>query len=140
MDTELYLFLSSEDSLQFFPFNTNTNFTSRLPQRLTLPGLWHVSLIQLQLPTLANTEANDIRSIDILCDLVDHSTADGQKKPILRRVPKGIENHEFVNPLYLPINQHDIDRVHIRIRGNNNTTLSFESQPTSCTLHLRRII
>ena len=45
-----YLTLPSNSSLQFYPQNTVTQFTTQLAHHLDLQGQWEVGLAELQYP------------------------------------------------------------------------------------------
>ena len=45
-----YLTLPSNNSLQFYPQNTVTEFTTQLAQSPNLQGQWEVGLAELQYP------------------------------------------------------------------------------------------
>ena len=45
-----YLYLSSVDSVDYFPSNTLDNFIVKLPELYKLPGHWEVALTEIHLP------------------------------------------------------------------------------------------
>ena len=45
-----YLTLPSNSSMDYFPDNTLTHFTTRLPQMIDLDGSWEIGLAEIQYP------------------------------------------------------------------------------------------
>lgn len=50
MENEFYLTLLSNSSMQYFPDNTTTKFTTQLHRRIRLTGSWVVGLAEVQYP------------------------------------------------------------------------------------------
>ena len=49
-DNEFYINLLSNGSMQFYPDNKTTSFTTELPKTINLPGDWVVGLAEFQFP------------------------------------------------------------------------------------------
>ena len=50
MMSEFYLTLPSNSSMKYYPENTLTSFTTRLPNSIRLEGDWDVGLVEIQYP------------------------------------------------------------------------------------------
>ena len=50
IENDFYLTLLSNSSMKYFPNNTTTNFTTKLPKSLKLDGHWTMSLVEFQYP------------------------------------------------------------------------------------------
>ena len=48
--SEFYLTLPSNSSMEYYPENTLTSFTTRLPNSIRLEGDWDVGLVEIQYP------------------------------------------------------------------------------------------
>ena len=80
MDTELYFFLGSSDSLSFHPDNNSYNFIIELLERIQLEGEWVIGLCDFY------HSSNLIETILVLCDICDNSYIGDSLKPILRMI------------------------------------------------------
>ena len=50
MRDEFYIVLLSNSSMRYYPDNTTTNFVTKLPQHVNLPGNWAVALVDIHFP------------------------------------------------------------------------------------------
>ena len=132
MQRELFFFLDSRDSTEYFPFNTASNFTVKLPSYVMLEGSWTIGLVDIKIPTI--DESAEVEYLDVFCDITNESVASERKLPILRRVKKNANDWISFNPiLYFPLKMREFDRMRIYIKSDKNGTLSFDSQPMVCT-------
>lgn len=51
MKDEFYMVLPSNSSMNYYPDNVTTRYTTHLPQRMSLHGSWAVSLAEIHIPT-----------------------------------------------------------------------------------------
>ena len=80
MDDNFYFFISSRDSLSFYPDNTGYNFTVELPERLNLKGDWEIVLCDFY-------HAQDVNEIlYVFYDLCDYSYIGNSFEPIIRKL------------------------------------------------------
>ncbi len=55
-----YITLPSNSSMDSYPSNTVSHYTTKLPQRLNLEGDWEVALVEIQIPqTWNNVDASN---------------------------------------------------------------------------------
>lgn len=60
MRDQFYLTLPSNSSMGYYPKNTTTKFSTQLPQKISLKGLWEVALVEFHYPcTFQNISTND---------------------------------------------------------------------------------
>ncbi|CAH1774166.1 unnamed protein product [Owenia fusiformis] len=137
MDKDIYFYLSSTDSTNIYPNNTASEFTVKLPRYFYLKGKWKIGLVDIQLPPLDSNDA--LLYLDVFCDLCIESVVDGNVQPILRRIPKDYSWLSFNQVLYKDVGNWEFDRIHVYIRGNGNTLVSFKDKPLTCTLHLKQV-
>ena len=50
MESEVYVTLPSNSSMQYFPDNKTSNFVTKLPRTLQLDGEWEVVLAEIDYP------------------------------------------------------------------------------------------
>lgn len=50
MKDEFYIVLPSNSSMEYYPDNTTTRYTTHLPQSVSLHGRWAVALVELHIP------------------------------------------------------------------------------------------
>src|SRR5206468_10454899 len=73
--TQFYLTLPSNSSQQFFPDNTLTEFTTKLPSTIELTGEWEVGLAEIMFPRSWYTIPKDGQTI-----IADYRECDGSWK------------------------------------------------------------
>ena len=131
---EFYLFLSSDDSKEYFPDNAPSMFTVKLPQTLELKeGNWFCILLELscKLKTPAD--------LYVFCDGVQDSYVRDRKLPVLQHLPKTKDNlvkERFGPTVALPVSRHVFNTLTVYIKGADMVAPSFMNQPLTCTLRL----
>ena len=78
-----YLYLSSVDSVDYFPSSTSDNFIVKLPELYKLPGHWGVALTKIHLPARAGQTAE---SFSVYSDICEETVIGGIKEPVLRKL------------------------------------------------------
>lgn len=131
------LYLSSEDSDQFYEHNSNNDFTVELGQTYDLQGQWTVELMEFQ--CLFGDVKPDI--LYIHCDICEESFAGNGNVPLLRimTVPKTKAkrlNTTFLYPFALKVVQSKVQRLRIYITDKKGTLVSFGKEPVDVTLRL----
>lgn len=138
---EYYLHLSSQDSKDLFPGNTASDFKVKIPSTLTLAGVWKCALTQISFVTdFAGERPKDIY---ICSDLIEDSYGSDSFMPILRKIPipsSGLTKvvHVFPQNYYVTLSRDQLQNIHIYVRTQEMQQTSFNVEPLSCTLHLRR--
>ena len=101
---------TSEDSKEFHPRNTSSDFTLELPETIHLEGDWVIALTEIY--TLEDIS----EPLLILCDICEQSIHEGKWKPVLKLIyPDCIQ---FSNLHYIPIKNRNINRIRFRIKGS----------------------
>ncbi|CAG2241901.1 unnamed protein product [Mytilus edulis] len=98
----LYVILSSNKSLEYFPENVPSKFRSQLGSPLNMNGMWKVALVEANISSsLSMTNALYIHS-----KICDDSIVDGHRNPLLRRLmmfEPGNWSTVLESPHYVPI-------------------------------------
>ena len=139
---EQYLFLSSQDSLDYFPNNKSNHFTIKLPGLLKLPGTWKCALVEMTY--FPQFEGQRPKQIYLCSDIVHESYASDSMLPVLRKVsvPSGISTKisvTFPQNYYFKVSREEIQYIQIYIKDQKLRDPSFVVEPFSCTLHLVRL-
>ena len=124
---QICIYTTSEDSKEFHPNNSSSDFTVELPETLHLKGDWVIALTEIY--TLEEISV----PILILCDICEQSIHEGKLKPILKLIyPDCIQ---FSNIHYIPIKNRNINRIRFLIK-DGVTGKDILSQKISLSLHL----
>ena len=131
-----FLFLSSQDSLNYYPDNQQSDFSVYLPQVLHLEGVWTVALKEISLFNLARQE------LIIYCNICEDSVVNAAKLPILKRLslPQNRNNPitlTYPDSFYIPVKTKQISTVRIYIQKQGNS-IKLGKGSTTCVLHLKR--
>lgn len=130
---EHHLFLSSTDSLAFFPNNKAIDFHVEFSEALNLSGRWTCALTQIAF------KDELVSDIVVLCDICESSYINNTRLPVLRVIPQSNSNvFIFTQPFRLNISRDEIKRLRLYIRTTTLEEPLFLSQPVTCSLHLRR--
>ena len=71
-----YLYLSSVDTVDYFPSNTSDNFIVILPEVYKLPGHWEVELTEIHFTARAGQTAE---SFSVYSDICEETVTRAQK-------------------------------------------------------------
>jgi len=132
----IYITMSSDKSLEYFPHNKAYKFKSHLSAPLLLEGTWRIALVEADIAcTLSKTSA-----IYLYSDICGESIVDGEQRPLLRRLPAtSVGNWLTVveTPFYVPIKNNNIYDIDVNITTDQGDIASFLDQPSTITLHLK---
>lgn len=154
MDGNIRIYITSSDSVEYFPDNNGTSFRVKLSEPLTFSGTWEAVLTSLSI-VVNETDTGDILTgldIEVLSNLVGLSIVGGQKKQVLRRINLGrpivnthsktifhvvtLENYCF----YIPVITQECSVIEI---GLQHPSLYIKDiladSKVSATLHLKRV-
>ena len=128
MDTDIYVYVSSEDSLNFHPENNPSDFTVELPEIINFKCNWVIALTEIYI-------RDDVAiPLNIYCDICEQSIQKGELKPILKVIyPDCIQ---FSNLHYIPIKVSSISRLRFSIKGGVSGEENVLSKPVQMSLHL----
>ena len=136
----MYIYLSSNQSDNFFIGNSPAGFRVKLPKVLYLSekSHWHLAILDIDLPQFNQSYTTDY--ITINSSLCEPSVLNGSLCPILNRVyvKQLIKNSSvfFDAPRYVRLSVDVIDTVDIYLRDSTGNIPSFKEGTVSCTLHL----
>lgn len=134
---EFYIYVSNEDSLDFYPNNKGTDFTVCLPYKRSLSGSWSCSLKEIFIEKF-ETRKN---LIYVEFEGCIPSYINGGYSPILRllhlkRNNKSIFRETFNDSFYVGLRMNDLEEVRICIRGGEDSLVKINK--VVCTLHFRK--
>lgn len=132
---QFHLFLSSDDSKEYYPQNYSGHFTVKLPEYVEFEGEWWVALCDISYP-----EPLDTSDINVMTNICEDSVWRDTKQAILRRIRTqgNTQHHIFALPIYQKVRGKGFDSVTLYIRGENNQPISFIKGTLTCTLHFCR--
>ena len=140
MDTDFYLHISSDNSLDYFPKNNAFDFRLHLKQPLSFHGYWMCSLTDFQCE-IPQTKGINLWVFSNLCD---EMVVGDVNLPLLRRIPLtgvvgNMENHTSNPRNYLHIAHRDISSISLYIYGDAMEKIPLVTKPVRCTLHFKII-
>jgi hypothetical protein len=103
----IYVTMSSDRALHYFPQNKSYNFKTHLNAPLLLEGVWKVALVDVDI--VSNTSKTE--AIYLYSSICREYIVEGEKKPLLRRLPATIRGNWSTNieaPLYVPVTNNNI--------------------------------
>ena len=145
----MYIYLSSDQSMEINPSNTAGKFTVQLPEPFTRPrnerarGQWHLGLIEIALPQIgADLSKWDV--IYVTCPHVEGVVTGDAYSSVLRAIALGeIKRHSYArfhSVLYTPLRVTDVKYISIELRNSRGDVLpelvDETSHSTKCTLEL----
>ena len=132
-NSQHHLFISSEDSSVYFPFNAPCDFQIELGEALHLNGRWTCALTQIAFKEEISED------IIILTDFIEGSHIKNTRLPVLRVIAQSSEKvYTFEEPYRFPISRDEVKRFRVFIRTRTMQEPSFIQKPVTCTLQLRR--
>lgn len=132
----IYVTMSSDKALEYFPNNKAYKFTSHLNSPLFLDGLWKVALVEADISCSLSKE----ESIYLYSNLCGESIIDGEQKPLLRRltaINHGNWSSIFEAPYYVPVRIHEIYDMDVYITTSQDELASFLNNTSTVTLHFK---
>ena len=136
----MYIYLSSNQSDNFFIGNTASGFRVKLPKTLYLHGKsqWYLAILDIDLPPFSNTYKTNY--ITINSSICEPSTVNTSLFPILNRVYfNQLSKDNFVvfdTPRYVRLSVDVLDTIDIYLKDSTSNAPSFDEGQVSCTLHL----
>lgn len=132
----IYVTLSSDKSLQYFPHNKPYRFKSHLNAPLLLEGVWRVALVESDIVcTTSRTDA-----IYLYSEVCGQSIVEGENRPLLRRLsPSAVGNWSTIieAPQYVPVKNNNIYDIDVNITTSRDDLASFLDKPSTITLHFK---
>lgn len=137
-EDQFYVHLYSNSSDQYFPDNKPYDFTSMLPEPISLHGRWFCALTEIEY-TRKNTNDDTPLHLAIFADICKASITGNEKTTLLRHIPLTRGQRILYAPAstnYVVVSKCDIDRIHVWIRcPDSSPEALFESKPSRVTLH-----
>ena len=132
---ELYLYLSSVDSLQHFPNNSLSDFTIHLPTEYRFDGTWTCALRAIKCETTIS------KDLYVFCDIVEDSYVRDRKMPILQYIPgeKGIISKDYDSSVCPALTRTSLNTLRVYIRDYKMNEPALIGESTTCTLHLQKV-
>lgn len=133
MKNEFYIVLPSNSSMKYYPDNTTTRYTTRLPQCMSLNGQWLVSLAEIHIPmTILHVPLEgDKNFINIVTNVVNPSTkavVDFREDRVC--VPPGV--YRDIDSLLVSINEIPCLAGHLKFHHGRNGYVTASRICTAC--------
>ena len=146
----MYIYLSSNQSVDIYSDNTPASFTVQLPETFKHPeskrsgGRWFLGIVDIVLPQSAIKTLKD-HILYITCNQAEGVAFSSSYTSILRSLPvRGVKRFgffQFFPVLYVPLRVQDLTELTIELRDSEYRILqdldkNSKSYPTFCTLEL----
>ena len=139
---EHYLYVSSEDSLDFYPDNTPHHFKIHLRNPLQWRGFWKTGLIEFHAASTGHVTSKTIKTVDsemlyVFCKVGKESMVHGQQLPVLRKMHYNMledVNYVYESPIYVPVKKEEVYDLEFVIKMKNGcdpVSVENVSEPTS---------
>ena len=132
----MYIILSSNKSMNFFPNNLPYSFKSHMMGPLILEGLWNVAVVDTEI----SSSISKSESIYLYSSICGESIIDGEQRPLLRRLKSntpGQWSTVVQSPFYMPVKLREIYDIDINITDELDKPASFIDRPSTVTLHFK---
>lgn len=143
---EQFFFLSSKAAEEYFPSSSYVDFTTPLPNQITLPSHdhqcnplhWSIALTDFAVEGRKRLFSKHT-SFVVLCDLVRESYIRGRYSPVLRIIRE--ESYPVTSlsiPYYIPLNTLSFNsiRIYLQTEDLQAIPITGSNSNLSCTLHL----
>ena len=148
MSTQHFLYLSSDDSANYFPNNSHEDFYVKMLNPLIFEDTSLCGVIGFQYYDsilLNNKPIPDNASLNmyICSSICQQSFVNDSMLPVLTRFNIKVNNDSMLkeimisNPIYIPIVQYFNQDIHVYIKGDEGNDISVTKGPTKVTLHLK---
>lgn len=129
---DIYLVISSDDSLATHPNNNAFSFIVDLPRSINLEGNWSCALQNFTF------EANNghVQNLFIYCDVCRESLVNEKYLPLLKMVTSTGDQSPLV---FIPVSQTSFNNIMVNIRLENRQVPSFTSRKSTCAFLLRKL-
>lgn len=131
----MYIYISSRDSLTFYPNNTCNHFRAGLARRVTLPSIkYKVALVEYYGVIPQDSY------IDINLSIAGDSLVEGTKSSILRRLYSESPDRQLYSPatlLYIPVKQLTFDFLEVAIQTHPSSA-TIANDHCSMLLHVTK--
>lgn len=128
---QFYVHLDSDDSIKYYPDNTNVDFRYNFQETMELKGAWCCALVEIVLSQRENP-------VTICCDVISHCYINDKKLPVLRRIMKKVQYQEFAHKQYIPVISQRFNSIRIFILNDSGELLPVSSGRVKCTLHFKK--
>ena len=131
---QFYLFVSSSDSLEYFPDNKPCDFNVKLPQTLELTGTWTCSLRDIKCVTTSD------KDLYVYSDFLQDSYVNNKKLPLLQYISgeQGKVVRNFDGSICPRLARRDLSSIHVYIRDSKMNSAPLTGERTTCTLHFEK--
>lgn len=125
-----YVYISSDNSKDFYPKNNAYDFTVKLNDPLELQGKWKVALSAFYF-------GDEPLELYVYCTLCESNNVLDRYLPILRRIYQS--SSEFQNLQFVSVNRNFVDTIKFYIRDLNHEIPSKTISRVSCALNFSMI-
>ena len=132
----IYVILSSDRSVNYFPQNTSYKFSCHLNAPLHLEGSWKVALVE----AFISSSLSKSDMLYLSSSICEESIVEGEKQPLLRRLMAYDPGHWSTiveSGFYIPVKQKEMYDIDINIYTKSGEFASFLNKTSSITLHFK---
>ena len=133
---DMYIHVSSSDSVVYYPENKPTLFRVKLNSRLDLKGLWKIGVCDLVMNNIdvSASMKGGASTFSVACDICSGFIIDGVQTRVLRTFPIQ-RNYQKTYPIifYHTIETYSLDTIEFRVVNDRSEA------PTFKIIHLIRI-
>lgn len=115
----VYVILSSDKSLNYFPNNKLFKFKSHLNSPLILNGKWKVALLESDIASSSSIS----KAVYLYSNVCGESTVEGEQKPLFQRLmasSPGNWSSIFETPHQVPVKIKEISSIEIFITNDQH--------------------
>ena len=138
--TDIYFFISSQDSVNVSKNNDPSDFWIQLPKPYTLEGDWVCSVQELSLTLDFKPKSTRLY---LCCDLVEDSYVFNSLLPVLRNVEvhtlyKKYKTKEYLHPTYIKVKSKNFQKIRLYLVDQQLKPVQFMSNDLHCVIHLKK--
>ena len=128
MQPDMYIRVTSKDSVDYYPENTAELFRVKLSSRLDLQGSWKIGVCDMGIGNVdvSASKKNGASTFNISCDICTGFIVNGVQTRVLRTIPIQT-NYQKTYPIvfYLPIETGSLDTIEFRVVNDLNQAPVF---------------
>lgn len=138
--TDIYFFISSQDSVDLNSNNDPSDFWIQLPKPYLLEGDWVCSLKEISLTLDFKPKS---ARLYLCCDLVEDSYVFNTLLPVLSNVEvqsryKKFKATEYTHPAYIKVKSKNFQRIRLYLLDQELKPVQFTSNDLHCVIHLMK--
>lgn len=127
---EFYMYLSNDDSINYFPHNKAHDFRVIIPKQLNLDGEWLVALTEI-ITTVEST-----RFVNVFCDIIESQIIGDQYLKLISRVELNSLGKLIEHPHYCKLETKNFHQIHMSLANEDGSL--FKAKKVYLVLHFKQ--